>query len=207
MFIEVAERDPLYFFSWIGFAAFSICVHESSHARAAVYFGDDTPRDYVPLNPLKQMGWLSLVMLAVIGVAWGAVPVNAQKVGGRVRNAMVYLAGPIANLVLCAIFALLAQTALLWDAPRVERFFYYGSYVNGALFLLNLCPVPPLDGFGVVRSLLIENVEIQQALNRVAGIGLILLWMTPVGSLLFEYGGKLADFFMTVWMAPFRLFA
>ena len=66
MFLDVASSDPQYYAAWVGFAIFSICVHESSHARMAVRYGDETPRDYIPLNPLKQMGWLS------IGLLWGS---------------------------------------------------------------------------------------------------------------------------------------
>jgi Zn-dependent protease len=204
MFLDVASSHPQLYASWVGFAVFSICVHESSHARMAVRFGDETPRDYIPLNPAKQMGWLSIGMLLFIGVAWGAVPVNPRGCGGRVRNALVYLAGPLSNLGLCAGFALLAETARLWGAAGLSQILVYGSEVNGALCLLNLCPVPPLDGFGVIRSLMTEKLEIQQALNRFAGVGLLLLWLTPLGSFLFQYGAKMASLFSALWIAPFR---
>jgi Zn-dependent protease len=206
MFIEQAQSNPEYYFSWIGFAIFSICVHESAHARMAVRFGDNTPRQYISLNPLKQMGWLSLLMLCIIGIAWGSVPVNPAGLGSRKRNAIVYLAGPLANLGLCAVFALLAQTARLWGASQLMHLFDYGSYVNGALCLLNLCPVPPLDGFGTIRSLITDSPAVAANLNRFAGIGLLLLWVTPAISYLFLGGEKLAAFFTSFWLAPFHLF-
>lgn len=207
MFMDVAGTDPVQYVSWVGFAVFSICVHESAHARTAVRFGDETPRAYIPLNPMKQMGGFSLLLLLFIGVAWGAVPVNPHGVGDRRKNALICLAGPAANLMLCAVFALLSETARLWGAEFAAQILHYGSYVNGALCLLNLCPVPPLDGFGAVRSLITEDLQVQASLNRLAGIGLLVLWVTPVGSLLFTYGGRLADFFSALWLAPFRLFA
>jgi Zn-dependent protease len=203
MFIEQAQSNPEHFFSWIVFAVFSICVHESAHARLAVHFGDDTPRAYIPLNPLKQMGWLSLLMLSFIGIAWGAVPVNPAGCGGRRRNALVYLVGPLANLGLCAVLALLSQTANLWGAAHMADIFYFGSYVNGALCLLNLCPIPPLDGFGAIRSLVTDSPEVAANLNRFASIGLILLWVTPAVTYLFLAGEKLAEFFSMLWLAPF----
>lgn len=205
MFFELLTSDPQHYFSWIGFAIFSICVHESAHAWLAVYFGDETPSGYIPLNPFKQMGKLSLGLLFIIGIAWGSVPVNPNGCGSRGRNALVYLAGPLSNLCLCAVFALLAQTARVWDAMEPMKILQYGSYVNGALCLLNLCPVPPLDGFGVIRSLITQNIQVQTALNRFAGIGLMVLWMTPVGSLLFEYGGRLSELFFSLWILPFQL--
>lgn len=207
MFLELATTDPLRYFSWIGCAIFSICVHESAHARMAVRFGDETPRDYIPLNPMKQMGRMSIGLLFLIGVAWGSVPVDPNGCGSRERNALVYLAGPLANFALCAVFALLAQTARLWDAMQLSEILMYGSYVNGALCLLNLCPVPPLDGFGVIRSLITDDLSVQQALNRLSGIGLLIIWLTPVGSMLFKYGARLADAFSEMWIAPFRFFS
>ena len=151
------------------------------------------------------MGWLSIGLLLFIGVAWGSVPVNPRGVGSRGRNAMICLAGPLANLALCAVFALLAETARLWGAHEASGILVYGSQVNGALCLLNLCPVPTLDGFGAIRSLATEDLRITQSLNRFAGIGLVLLWITPLGSLLFRYGRQLADLFSILWTAPFRL--
>lgn len=207
MFIELITDDPQQYFSWILFATFSICVHESAHAWLAVRFGDETPRAYISLNPMRQMGRASLVMLLLVGVAWGAVPVNPRGLGGRGRNALVYLAGPLANLGLCAIFALLSQTSRLWDAGLLMHLFHYGSYVNGALCLLNLCPVPPLDGFGVIRSLWLENQALQNASNQFAVVGILMLWVTPIGGLLFKYGGMLADFFDALWLAPFTFFS
>lgn len=207
MFLEVAQSDPVQYASWVGFAIFSICVHESSHAWVAVRFGDETPRDYISLNPMKQMGLFSIGLLLFIGVAWGSVPVDPRGVGNRKKNALIYLAGPGANLALCAIFALLAQTAKLWGAMSLTEIFHYGSYVNGALCLLNLCPIPPLDGFGAIRSLITENVQVQSDLNRFSGIGLLVLWMTPVGGIIFKYGGELASFFSAMWMAPFQFFS
>jgi Zn-dependent protease len=207
MFIDLAASDPQQYVSWVAFAVFSICVHESAHARMAVHFGDETPRAYIPLNPKRQMGWFSLILLLFIGVAWGAVPVNPKGCGSRWRNALVCLAGPLANLGLCAVFALLAQTARLWGSVELMEIFHYGSYVNGALCLLNLCPVPPLDGFNVIRSFLSENMMVTASLNRMAGIGLLVLWMTPIGGMLFRYGGRLADLFSAIWMAPFQLFS
>ena len=207
MFMDVASNDPQRYLAWVGFAVFSICVHESAHARMAVRFGDETPRAYLPLIPMRQMGWFSLIMLLFFGVAFGAVPVNPRGCGRRWKNALIYLAGPLANLLLCAVFVLLAETARLWEAPVTAQILQYGSKVNGALCLLNLCPVPPLDGFGAIRSLITLNPAVQQALNRVAVIGLLLLLATPLGSAVFRYGEGLADFFSAMWLAPFRFFS
>ena len=207
MFFQHATSNPTYFISWILFVVFSICVHESAHAWVAVRFGDDTPREHITLNPLKQMGWMSIGMLLLIGFAWGSVPVSPHGCGNRKHNAMVSAAGPLSNLGLCAIFALLSQTARLWDSPELAEILHTGSWVNGALFLFNLCPVPPLDGFGIIKAFLPDNLQLKAALNQMAGIGLILLFLTPMGSFLFRFGGNLSIFFEDLWLLPFRFFS
>lgn len=207
MFIEHATSDPAFFFSWIVCIIFSICVHESAHAWVAVRFGDETPRDHITLNPLKQMGWMSIGMLMLVGIAWGAVPVSPHGCGNRKHDALVSFAGPLSNLALCAIFALLSQTARLWEAPELAEFFHTGSWVNGALCLLNLCPVPPLDGFGIIKAFLPSHIRLNPSLNKMAGIGLLILFITPLGSVLFRFGGNLSTVFADLWLLPFQLFS
>ena len=80
MFVENITENPAYYFSWIFAAGFSICCHEFAHAWTAVYYGDETPREHLTLNPLVQMGKQSLIMLFLIGIAWGSVPVNPAAV-------------------------------------------------------------------------------------------------------------------------------
>lgn len=206
MFIDQAASDPLYYFSWVGFAMLSICIHEASHARMAVRFGDSTPAEFIPLNPVKQMGWLSMGLLCFIGIAWGKVPINPSAFTHRKELALTYLAGPLSNLGLCAVFALVAQTARLWEAPNMQQAFVYGSQINGALCLLNLLPVPPLDGFGTLESLFIKSQQVVDSLRKLSGIGLLLLFVTPIGRYLFLGGAKLAELFTALWVAPFQIF-
>ena len=110
-FISYLGQDPLYYFSWVLAVMFSICVHEYAHAAVALRLGDDTAarEGHLSLNPFVQMGGSSIFMLLIIGIAWGAVPVNRARLRGRVMGeALVSLAGPLANLALALVFSFLA---------------------------------------------------------------------------------------------------
>lgn len=160
MFLQYLFQDPTYFLYWIGISIFSVCLHELFHAMAAAWQGDTTARDqgYFTLNPLVHMGAASLVILLLTGMCWGACPVNPQRLRHAYSEAIVSFAGPFANLLLMASFALLGswglQNPLLTVLPVAPeewlRFCYLASLTNATLFLLNMIPIPPLDGYAVL---------------------------------------------------------
>lgn len=133
---------------------FSICLHEFCHAWVALRQGDPTAADrgHLTLNPLKQMGLWSLVMFAMVGIAWGQVPVNPGRMRHRWSPALVAASGPLANLGLFCIFA--AVTAFLYlagnEQPFAVRIFLHIAMMNSILFILNMLPVPGLDGWTVL---------------------------------------------------------
>ena len=198
MFVEYITADPAYYFSWIFAAGFSICCHEFAHAWAAVYFGDETPREHLTLNPLVQMGKQSLFMLFLIGIAWGAVPVNPAAVPENRKRAMISFAGPLMNLVLCALFSVVAAVAFrVGAAEPVSGFFAYAGYVNGALFALNMLPVPTLDGYSVLSAFSPRLEEIKRKYAPRIFLGFAaLFFLTPVGDVVFLLGARLSSLFL-----------
>ncbi len=104
--------------SWAVWVIFSICLHELAHGWVAIKLGDDTPRlaGHMTWNPLVHMGPYSLLMFVVIGIAWGAMPINPSRLRGKYAEAMVALAGPLTNLGL----AIIGLTALLLWMPLCE---------------------------------------------------------------------------------------
>ncbi|MBP1589378.1 MAG: site-2 protease family protein [Kiritimatiellae bacterium] len=149
MYIEGLFRDPAGWALQCAIVIFSICCHEWAHARAALAFGDDTAArtGHLSLNPLRQMGWMSLAMLAVCGLAWGQVPVDERQMRGKWAGELVAAAGPGMNLVLWMAFC--AAFRVAWNlqaGPAWLNGLYEGAIVNFALALLNLIPMPPLDG-------------------------------------------------------------
>lgn len=161
IFIMNLFVHPRFFFLATIIIVFSICFHEFCHAWVALKLGDSTAAEagHLTLNPLRQMGIISLIMLLLLGFAWGTVPVNPERLRKRSRWAVlaVSLAGPGANLLLFAI----SWVAFGWifthsggQAPfRLLDWFFYAGLMNGVLCLFNLLPVPGLDGWTVFRTL------------------------------------------------------
>ncbi len=159
----------------------SLCLHEFGHAYTAWKFGDHdiAVRGYLTLNPLKYSNpMLSLglpllfIALGGIGLPGGAVYVRTGWMTARQRT-QVSLAGPLANVVLAVL--LLTAVSLFYDPAH--RVFWGGMAFLGFLqvtaALLNLLPIPGLDGYGALEPHLTPNT--QRALEPVKGWGFLIL--------------------------------
>lgn len=183
MFIQEAFDNLPFFLSWMLIIIFSICVHEYAHAQVALWKGDDTAavNGHLSLNPLVQMGWVSLVMLALLGIAWGAVPVNPRRLG-RAGHAQVALAGPVANLLLCVLFSIAAGVvSVRSEAAFVEGFLTMAAMANAVLFLFNLLPIPMFDGWTVLALFVpaLDRIDVRQV-SGYSWMALIVIWSTGV---------------------------
>ncbi|MGW5418844.1 site-2 protease family protein [Streptomyces sp. NPDC003943] len=149
----------------------SLCLHEYAHARTALHGGDITvgARGYLTLNPLAYThAVLSIVlpvlfvMLGGIGLPGGAVFIDRSRVHGRWKHSLISAAGPLANVL----FAVVC-TAPFWlhALDGVPRAFQYAlaflAFLQVTAALLNLLPVPGLDGYGVVEPWLSYNFKRQ----------------------------------------------
>jgi len=112
--------------------------------------GDSTPQKtgHMTINPVVHMGWQSIIFLCIGGIAWGAMPVNPAKFRSRWGDVFVSAAGPLSNLFLGLVFIALIGITLHIRSLSLE-FFYLAAQINLALFLFNLLPIPPLDGYHV----------------------------------------------------------
>ena len=158
-FLDAFKQDPEFAMMQILIVVFSVCCHEYMHARTALWQGDDTAKlaGHLTLNPLKQMGVFSLVLLFFIGIAFGQVPVNPARLKNRYSDALVSFAGPLTNLILAVLFfagiVVTIKTGARTDSNRfLILVLFTGARLNLVLFLLNMIPAPPLDGFGILRS-------------------------------------------------------
>jgi Zn-dependent protease len=161
-FIQYLWENPKFFFSWMLFVVFSVSLHEYMHAYIAFREGDDTAARFghLTLNPFKQMGIVSLIMLVLIGFCWGAVPVNPGNLRRKYSNLIVSLAGPLTNLGLFIIFSLITGLAYKFmpgiDENSKQQFFiamfFQGAFMNMVLFLFNMLPVPGFDGYALVEN-------------------------------------------------------
>ena len=131
-------------------------LHELAHALTAVALGDPTPRlqGRLTLNPLKHLDFIGTLLLLTRGFGWAKpVQVNPRNFRDPLRdNAVVAAAGPLTNFVLALIAAigLMHMPPAGWLTSLGIQFFY----MNVALFVFNLVPIPPLDGARVLAGLL-----------------------------------------------------
>jgi Zn-dependent protease len=164
----------------------SLCLHEFGHAYTAYRFGDHdvAVRGYLTLNPLKYSNpMLSLglpllfIALGGIGLPGGAVYVRTGWMTPRQRT-QVSLAGPLANVVLAVL--LLAATALFYDPAH--GVFWAGVAFLGFLqvtaVLLNLLPIPGLDGYGALEPHL--KPDTQRALEPAKQWGFLILLLVLI---------------------------
>jgi Zn-dependent protease len=143
-------------------------LHELAHGWAAIRCGDDTPihTGHMTWNPLVHMGHFSLIMFALVGIAWGLMPINPNNFRGRFDNAIVAAAGPLMNLSLAVVgllFYVVVRgwgggawfSGVVWSDPLYSNlviFFWLGIMLNVVLMLFNLIPVPPLDGWRILSD-------------------------------------------------------
>jgi len=158
---------------------FAITVHEAAHGYAAKYFGDLTAQylGRISLNPLKHIDPIGTIILPALlassGFIFGwakPVPVNFSNLRNPKKNMMwVALAGPFSNLLMAIFWTFIAARLQLFPDSSiffVELMARVGIQINLVLMILNMLPIPPLDGGKVAVSLLpypwsshLENLE------------------------------------------------
>ncbi|HPT51096.1 MAG TPA: site-2 protease family protein [Accumulibacter sp.] len=198
----------------------AITLHEAAHGYAARHFGDPTAwqEGRITANPLKHIDPIGTILVPVLllllttgGILFGwakPVPVNF----GRLRHPKadmlwVAAAGPGANFAMLLGWALLAKLA--WLLPMnfftlpMTRMAEFGMSINLALMVLNLFPLPPLDGGRIAVSLLPSRLAWQFARIEPFGFPILLVllytgvlnWLlSPVIHLI----GGLVEFFFQI---------
>jgi Zn-dependent protease len=177
----------------------SLCLHEYAHARTALHGGDLTvgAKGYLRLNPFTYShAVLSFVLPVVfiimggIGLPGGAVFIERGLIQGRWKHSVISAAGPLVNLV-CAV-ALLAPLGmgLLDSSPlALQAAVAFLGFLQVTATLLNLLPVPGLDGYGIIEPWLSYNIRRQ--VQPFAPFGLLFvfgcLWIQQVNTVFFDW--------------------
>ena len=141
-------------------AAFTI--HEYAHAKTADALGDPTPRmtGRVTLDPFAHIDWIGLACLLVAGFGWGKpVRVNSSYFKKPRRDSvLVAVAGPLSNLMLAllsgVVYVILLRFYIRMGAAGEVLMRIVLPFVswNTLLFAFNIIPVPPLDGYKVIKG-------------------------------------------------------
>lgn len=164
---------------WIIPVLLSITLHEAAHAWVANLCGDTTAKmlGRLSINPFRHVDPIGTVLVPItVAVLSGfhfvfgwakPVPINWYQLRKPRRDmALVALAGPFANIIMALIWAACIKTGEIWG-PNTSTFAMFmvltgqaGILINLVLAILNLIPIPPLDGSRVVTSMLPPKLAI-----------------------------------------------
>jgi Zn-dependent protease len=152
------------FFGWIA----SLCLHEYAHARTAFWGGDHSVvgRGYLTLNPLKYVSPglsllfpLLILLIGGLGLPGGAVWVNMAAIDTPKKRSLVSLAGPLTNaaagVVLCLPFLVVREQVLA--RPVFASALPFLASLQFIAAVLNILPIPGLDGFGAIEPFLSQR--------------------------------------------------
>jgi Zn-dependent protease len=171
---------------------FAITLHEAAHGYAAKYFGDYTAYQAgrISLNPLHHVDFIGtlLVPVALVIVTAGQfvfgwakpVPVNFGNLRDPKRDMLwVAAAGPGANLLMALTWAAVLKLVLLvpvnYFSYPVQEMAKGGVLINLGLMVLNLIPIPPLDGGRIAVSLLPNRLAYRFAMIEPYGLIIIVV--------------------------------
>ncbi|HCU05808.1 MAG: peptidase [Gammaproteobacteria bacterium GWE2_42_36] len=179
---------------------FAIVVHEVAHGWMASKFGDKTALllGRLTLNPLKHIDLFGTIIIPLVLLMTGSgfifgwakpVPINPRNFRNPTKAMpWVAAAGPLANLIMALLWAIIAKGGLLLlhqqlsFALPIVLMGRIGIDINLVLMLLNLIPIPPLDGSRILMAFLPKQAQYRYA--RLEPYGLILVLILLMTGLL-----------------------
>ena len=141
----------------------AITVHEFGHAFMARKYGDETSKGRITLNPFKHIDLIGLLSLFVCGICWGKPveidPNNFKKNKIPVDRieAIVSLAGPSANFITAILLAIILKLFIVLGIIGLTTNYLLFQIISQAMIInigmavFNLIPIPPLDGYKIVK--------------------------------------------------------
>ncbi len=178
----------------------AITLHEVAHGWMARYLGDSTAAKLgrLSLNPIKHIDPIGTILVPAVMIllpgnflfGWAKpVPVNANQLGNPKRDmSIVAVAGPLSNLVMALLWALLIKICLdtNGEVSALQQTLILmglaGMLINIILMVLNMIPLPPLDGGRVLSGLLPDNLS--SKLGALERYGLIIIVVLLVSGVL-----------------------
>jgi Zn-dependent protease len=167
---------------------FAITLHEAAHGYVAKHFGDLTASQQgrISLNPIRHIDLVGTILVPALTVLLGGflfgwakpVPVDFSRLRHPKQDMLwVAAAGPAANLLMALCWAAVMKLALTVPdfayAQALAEMSRMGIAINAVLLILNLLPLPPLDGGRIVVSLLPPKAAWKY--SRIEPYGLVIL--------------------------------
>lgn len=174
--------------------------HEFAHAYVAYKFGDPTAQRQgrLTLNPLAHLDPFGTILIFIAGFGWAKpVPVNRFFFKRpRLAGVLVSIAGPLSNLVIAfigtAVWYILLATNVVSALPgnvisSLEDFFNIFVSLNVILFIFNMLPFPPLDGYRIIEDLAPAHIRSKMTQYESYGIIIFLiLVITPLDAYIIQ---------------------
>jgi Zn-dependent protease len=206
IFVMMAFTNPVFYVAIVAIMMVSISLHELGHGLAAISQGDDTPSraGHMTLNPVVHMGMPAIIFLLITGISWGQMPVNPGRFRSRQwGDLIVSIAGPLTNLLIAAILVAVMRfnPQIIGQYPYAFPIMLFAAVRNAALFLMNMIPIPPLDGFHVFSKFFPELRFLESSTGQQYSQGLFMLLFIIGGE--FIYGGAAL---IIAWMMQFGRF-
>jgi len=204
---------------WLAPVLFAITLHEAAHGWVANKLGDPTAKQLgrITINPIKHidpMGTvvvpLFLAMISPFVMGWAKpVPVEPRYFKSPlVDMALVAVAGPVSNFIMACIWAMLIKLVYLsMDQSQVLVFLTEmgknGIIINIVLMVLNLLPIPPLDGGRVLAGVLPPRVALP--FMQLERFGMIIILLLLVSGILGKILWPIVMHFVSIVGAIFGL--
>ena len=193
-------------------------VHEFAHAYTAYKFGDSTAKNQgrLTLNPIQHLDPLGTIFMFIAGFGWARpVPVNRFNFKNpRLASIIVSLMGPVSNFVLAlvgyaALYFFVTSGASAHSPGFMMDFFINFVWINLVLFVFNLLPFPPLDGYRIIEDLV--SPKMRAVLTQYEQYGsllfLIIVIIPPLNAVTISpVISYIPNFFMRSFQTLFSLF-
>lgn len=197
--------------------AVSIGLHEYAHAYVSHIFGDPTPKLQGRLtpNPLKHLDpiWFLLIFLVHFGRG-KPVQINPSYYKNPRRDElMVALAGPATNLVLALVAVLILVlyslavgynlTVLFGQSDMFVSFRFLFASINISLAVFNMLPLPPLDGFRLVKMFFWKQAKLIEQYNLYISLAFLFIIMGPGSNFFGLIIGWVSEWILRLFFAIF----